>query len=141
MADIGELQLEKTLVELHPDRSRDWAHQVMEVMQAHGLLLERVSGVYTFPHRTFQEYLAGAYLSVQGDFARQASHLAASGAFWREEVCMLVGRLIHLVGDTDKPLALVGEHMPDPGSGHGHRMAAGMARRECFTRDWAPSPT
>ena len=130
VADIGELQLVKTLVELHPDRSRDWAHQVMEVMQVRtGLLLERVPGVYTFPHRTFQEYLAGSYLSVQGDFARQASHLAAYGAFWREVILLAVGRLIHLVGDTDKPLALVGRTLPGPGSGHGHGMAAGLARR------------
>ena len=113
VADIGELQLLKTLVELHPDRSYDWAHQVVEVMQLRtGLLLERAPGVYTFPHRTFQEYLAGAYLSVQGDFARQASHLATEGAFWREVVLLAVGKLVHVSGEIDKPRALLEELCP-----------------------------
>jgi hypothetical protein len=70
VADIGEPRLNKTLVELHPDKSRDWAHQVVEVMKLRaGLLLERVPEAYTFPHRTFQEYLAGAHLSCQSNFA------------------------------------------------------------------------
>lgn len=41
VADIGELRLYKTLVELHPDKSHDWARQVVEVMKLRaGLLLE-----------------------------------------------------------------------------------------------------
>ena len=77
-----------------------------------GLLLERTPGVYTFPHRTFQEYLAGAYLSAQGDFAEQAVRLATAGPLWREVILLAVGRLIHLGGDTAKPLALVAELCP-----------------------------
>ena len=114
VADIGEWQLQKALMALHPDQSRDWAHQMLETMKMRaGLLLERAPEVYAFPHRTFQEYLAGAYLSAQGDFARQAAQLAAQGAAWREVVLLGVGRLVHLSGDTDKPLALVGELCPE----------------------------
>ena len=99
VADIGEWQLQKALMALHPDHSRDWAHQMLETMKMRaGFLLERAPGVYAFPHQTFQEYLAGAYLSAQGDFARQAAQLAAQGAAWREVVLLGVGRLVHLRG-------------------------------------------
>ena len=115
VADIGESQLTRALSALHPDKSRDWAYQVVEVMQLRaGLLLERVPGVYTFPHRTFQEYLAGAHLSTQADFASQATQLAAAGPFWREVILLAVGRLVYLNGETAKPLALVAELCPTP---------------------------
>jgi len=114
LADIGELRLEKALAALHPHGSRDWAQQVIEAMRLRaGLLLERAPEVFTFPHRTFQEYLAGAHLSAQADFARQAARLVEQGAFWREVVLLAVGRLVYLSGDTDKPLALVGELCPE----------------------------
>ena len=113
LADIGELELQNALAELHPDGSRDWARELIEAMKLRaGLLLERVPQVYTFPHRTFQEYLAGAYLSSEGDFARQAAELVAEGAFWREAVLLAVGRLVYLNGETARPLALVGELCP-----------------------------
>jgi len=113
VADIGESRLNKTLIELHPDKSRDWAHQMVKVMKLRaGLLLERVPEVYTFPHRTFQEYLAGAHLSIQSDFAQQGSRVAAEGAFWHQVVLLAVGRLVHLNGETAKPLALVAELCP-----------------------------
>jgi len=114
LADIGELRLQKVLAGLHPQGSLDWAHRVIEAMRLRaGLLLERAPEIYTFPHRTFQEYLAGAHLSAQADFARQAARLAEEGAFWREVVLLAVGRLVYLGGDTDKPLALVGELCPE----------------------------
>jgi formylglycine-generating enzyme required for sulfatase activity len=91
-----------------------------------GLLLECAPEVYAFPHRTFQEYLAGAYLVAHGDFAQQAARLAAQGAAWREVVLLGVGRLVHLSGDTDKPLALVGELCPE------HPMATEVAWRQAW---------
>ena len=113
VADIGEAQLSRALRALHPTGSRDWAQQVIEVMQLRaGLLLERVPEVYAFPHRTFQEYLAGAHLSTQADFAQQAASLVAAGALWREVVLLAVGRLVYQHGETAKPLALVAELCP-----------------------------
>jgi hypothetical protein len=65
LADIGELTLVKALARLHPEGDYGWAQQVVEQMKERaGLLLERQPGVFTFPHRTFQAYLAGSYLSV-----------------------------------------------------------------------------
>jgi predicted NACHT family NTPase len=113
LADIGELRLQKALAGLHPEESRDWAQQVIQAMKLRaGLLLERAPEIFTFPHRTFQEYLAGAHLSSQADFAKQSACLAAEGAIWREVVLLAVGRLVYLSGDIDKPLALVGELCP-----------------------------
>jgi formylglycine-generating enzyme required for sulfatase activity len=77
-----------------------------------GLLIERAPEIYTFPHRTFQEYLAGAHLAAQGDFIRQAVRLLKEGPFWRQVILLAVGKLVYLSGDIDKPLALVGELCP-----------------------------
>ncbi len=113
MADIGELRLVKALAGLHPEGSLDWAGKVVGVMKLRaGLLVERRPEVYTFPHRTFQEYLAGAHLAAQSDFARQATALAEEGALWRQVILLAVGRLVYLGGDMDKPLALAGELCP-----------------------------
>jgi formylglycine-generating enzyme required for sulfatase activity len=92
---------------------RNWVEHIIEAMKLRaGLLIERTPEVFTFPHRTFQEYLAGAHLASQADFARQGCKLAEQGALWREALLMAVGRLVYLSGDTDKPLALVGELCP-----------------------------
>ena len=113
LADIGELRLEKALAGLHPDGSRDWAQQVIQAMKLRaGLLLEREPGLYSFPHRTFQEYLAGSYLSGQADFAYRASGLVEESALWREVILLGVGRLVYVHGDSAKPLTLVGELCP-----------------------------
>jgi formylglycine-generating enzyme required for sulfatase activity len=117
LADIGELQLEKALAELHPERSRDWAAAVVEAMKLRaGLLLERTPEVYTFPHRTFQEYLAGAHLATQANFAAEAVKQMSDPALWWEVILLGAGRLVYLVGDMDKPLALVGELCPQHGA-------------------------
>jgi len=113
LADIGELTLVKALARLHPDEDWGWAQRVVEQMKERaGLLLEREPGVFTFPHRTFQEYLAGACLSAQADFAQQAVGLVEAGAFWREVILLAVGRLVYLSGDVARPLALVAELCP-----------------------------
>ena len=113
LADIGELQLEKALAALHPHKSRDWAAQIIELIKLRaGLLLERAPETYTFPHRTFQEYLAGAHLAAQANFAQQATRLVQDGALWRQVILLAAGRLVYSFGDLDKPLALVGELCP-----------------------------
>ena len=90
-----------------------WAQKVVEAMKLRaGLLIERQPEVFTFPHRTFQEYLAGAHLAAQADFARRAAGLVAEGAQWREVIMLAAGKLVYLSGDLDKPLALVAELCP-----------------------------
>ena len=107
LADIEELHLRKSLLRLKAD-DWGWAEQVVRAMKLRaGLLLERAPGYFTFPHRTFQEYLAGAYLASQGNFAREAARLGREGALWREVILLAIGRLVHLAGDIDKPMTLV----------------------------------
>ncbi len=114
LADIGELALQKALAELHPTGSRDWANSLIQTMKLRaGLLLERLPGVFTLPHRTFQEYMAGAFLASQNNFAEEAAKLVQPGDLWRQVILLAVGRLVYLGGETGRPLALVGELCPD----------------------------
>ena len=114
LSDIGELELQNALTKLHKDNSRDWAFSIIhKIKMRAGLLIEREQAVYTFPHRTFQEYLAGSYLSTLNDFACECTRLAEAGSLWREVILLAVGRLIYYSGDYEKPLALVGELCPE----------------------------
>ena len=114
LADIPEYDLQEALRALHPNKSWDWAHEVIGAMKLRaGILLERDRGLYTFPHRTFQEYLAAAYLAVQGDFVEQAVDLTRAGHFWREVILLAVGYLIFSHSDHYRPLALAGGLCPD----------------------------
>ena len=113
LADIGELALQKALAGLHPAGSLDWANSLIQTMKLRaGLLLEREPSLFRFPHRTFQEYLAGAHLAAQPDFARQARLLTERWDIWRQAILLGVGRLVYLGGDTAKPLALVAALCP-----------------------------
>ena len=114
VADIRESDLRMALAKLHPDEALKWADRAIEVMKLRaGLLLERTAAVYTFPHRTFQEYAAGAHLASLPDFATRAAHLAEEGALWREPILLGVGRLAYRDGDMYKPPALVVELCPE----------------------------
>jgi len=127
MADIGEATLWKALRQLHPQQSLDWADRVVaQIKERAGLLVEREPGIYTFPHRTFQEYLAGSHLSVQVDFPTQAALLVSEAAFWREVVLLAVGRQVHVMGDVSRPLALAAELCP----------AACVDDDACWRRAW-----
>jgi len=126
-ADIAETMLWKALRQLHPTQSLDWADRVVaQIKERAGLLVEREPGIYTFPHRTFQEYLAGSFLSVQADFPQQAVTLANEAAFWREVVLLAVGRQVHVAGNLAQPLALVAELCP----------AACVDDEACWQRAW-----
>ncbi|HSH05519.1 MAG TPA: SUMF1/EgtB/PvdO family nonheme iron enzyme [Anaerolineae bacterium] len=111
-SDIGEWALTKRLAELCEGEDLNWGRDMVQAMKLRaGLLVERAPGVFAFPHRTFQEYLAGAYLSTQKNFARVATELASP--LWREVILLAVGRLVYLTGDMDRPLGLVGRLCPE----------------------------
>ncbi len=120
LADIPEASLQKALANLNKDTEGkpdlNWARDVIDIMKLRaGLLIERLPGVFTFPHRTFQEFLAGVYLTSEGDFARNAAALADDAPRWREVILLAVGFLLHRQGDTSRPLALAAELCPEHG--------------------------
>jgi len=54
-----------------------------------GLLIGRSEEVYTFLHRSFQEYLTGCHLVSGDDFAARMKFLLSSDRDWWREVCLL----------------------------------------------------
>ena len=117
MADVSRQQLYDALAPLSGDHG--WAQQVVGVMQARaGLLVERLPHLFTFPHRTFQEYLAGVALANsynaegQPDFPQRALPLADQ-AQWRTVIVLAVGYLIYVKPEPYRVLALLAELCPE----------------------------
>ena len=113
-AGIPKLALVEALSCLHSTHSLDWAQELVELMSRRtGLLVEREPGVFAFPHRTFQEYLAGVHLSLQPNFITRSAALVDSDAYWREVILLAVGYKVYVVGDYDLIMGLVDEFCPD----------------------------
>ncbi|MCP4694924.1 MAG: NACHT domain-containing protein, partial [Desulfobacterales bacterium] len=113
LADIDEHRLEKALAALN-NGDRNWAMKLVETMKLRaGLLLERAPEVFTFPQRTFQEYLAGAHLARMKDLHKKGAALAEEPGTWREVILLAAGRMIHVDADTTGPLALAAELCPE----------------------------
>ena len=95
VADIAETELLEALMTLDPDESRQWARRLADTLKTRaGLLLERAPQLYTFPHRTFQELLAGWHLSLQADFEVEAvRRLREDATRWRKAVLLATGLL------------------------------------------------
>lgn len=134
-ADISEQDLLNALRALHPTQSWDWAAALVELMKLRaGLLVESRPRVYTFPHRTFQEYLAGCHLSQMVDFAPECVRLGKEGPYWREAIRLAVGRLVHHNRDIGKALVLVSELCPKvrPASGDANSWRQTELAGECL---------
>ena len=96
-ADISEAILLSVLKD-YLDGSWDRACQMIDFIQDRaGLLIDRGNNTYTFPHRSYQEYLAGAYLAVQPDFPDQTADLVRENyGQWREVALWAVGVMARL---------------------------------------------
>jgi formylglycine-generating enzyme required for sulfatase activity len=95
--DIPHHELLYALQELHPQKSLDWANRVIETIQDRaGLLIAVAERTFRFPHRSFQEYLAGVHLTKDKDFATKTLALLDETGYWREVIKWAAGRLTHV---------------------------------------------
>ena len=80
------------------------------IEQRAGLLVGRGHGengwrVFTFPHRTFQEYLAGCFIAnSRRDVQRLFAEKAREGAHWREALLLAAGHLVLNENDIATPI-------------------------------------
>ncbi len=93
--ELPAADLEKRLAKLHPKRygGKAWAARVVDLMRERGgLLLASDNDTFTYPHRSFQEYLAARWLLEEPQRNELAAQKATSD-IWREVVLLACGHL------------------------------------------------
>jgi formylglycine-generating enzyme required for sulfatase activity/energy-coupling factor transporter ATP-binding protein EcfA2 len=110
-ADLTEDEVIGVLAEefarYDPQRKRALAEVVFHALaHGNGLLLKRGPDAYAFPHRTFQEFLAGQHLkSQQREYLRLCRELAPL-PHWHEPLTLMVGFQVLEDGEIERPLLL-----------------------------------
>ncbi|HAB16601.1 MAG TPA: SUMF1/EgtB/PvdO family nonheme iron enzyme [Verrucomicrobiota bacterium] len=135
-ADIPHATLVRFLAWLHPNDSKDWVEKklIPLIQERSGLLVdegydEDHQPVYAFPHRSFQEYLAGAALRDEPlykppkpgqpeppeptPFPQRAIELVEPSGYWHEVIRWLASRLTHVSNSAHECLAFLKELAPE----------------------------
>jgi formylglycine-generating enzyme required for sulfatase activity len=91
-ADVDEGDLRKWLA---PYLGDDWnkaGEFVDYIRERAGLLIRHKTDAYTFPHRTFQDFMAACHLAGMNDYPGEASRLVRRDlARWREVFVLAAG--------------------------------------------------
>jgi formylglycine-generating enzyme required for sulfatase activity len=123
VADIPRWELERALREFHGGKYEDqdnWAGRVLRMIGERSGVLWLGDESLTFPHRSFQEYLAAVHVAEK-EKATAVAELAPAGDHWHEVILLAAGYLVPLARE-DQVLAYVEELLP---------------RRPRSQRDWA----
>ncbi len=83
--------------------------------QRAGILISRRQGIYAFPHRSVQEYLAACHLGNLGDPAAEIRrHAFEDPVWWREVVLLALGRMKRSgIGSAVGALAVLQPESPE----------------------------
>jgi predicted NACHT family NTPase len=90
-ADIAEGDLVSKLMEVSQNKDLRPARLIEYLSDRAGLLDPRGVRVYTFPHRTFQEYLAACYLTNTDEYPENVGDIARQDPNRWREVVLLAG--------------------------------------------------
>lgn len=92
-ADISEGELRQWIAPYFHDDWNKAGHFIAYIRERAGLLIRHQTTAYTFPHRTFQEYLAACHLVNSADYPTTAAALVREDPVrWREVFLLASGR-------------------------------------------------
>ena len=119
-ADIGQGRLVDALMALPRNPDLRPARLIEYLSHRAGLLEARGVGVYAFPHRTFQEYLAACYLTDDDGFPETLVNLVlAEPSRWREVALLAGAKAARGTASAAWTLAEALCYTEPPGSGPG----------------------